>query len=184
MTNRIGRRRFFASVAAGAAVASTWSARSHAAVYGANERLRLGVIGCGGMAGSHMNALVPMKTSDNVEIGAVCDIFSKRLDAAAQKTGGRPFSDYRELLAQKDLDYVLIATPEHWHHRMVLDALDAGKHVYVEKPMTHSIAQSQEVVRKMQGSKLKLQVGVQGTSDESYEVANRYVRDGWFSARW
>ncbi len=179
MTNRIGRRRFFASVAAGAAVASTWSARSHAAVYGANERLRLGVIGCGGMAGSHMNALVPMKTSDNVEIGAVCDIFSKRLDAAAQKTGGRPFSDYRELLAQKDLDYVLIATPEHWHHRMVLDALDAGKHVYVEKPMTHSIAQSQEVVRKMQGSKLKLQVGVQGMSDESYEVANRYVRDGF-----
>ncbi len=172
------RRHFLKSVAVGAAVTSLRPARSYASIIGANERLRLGVIGCGGMAGSHMDALVPMKDTDNVEIGAVCDIYRKRLDAAAQKTGGKPFANYKELLAQKDLDYVLIATPEHWHHRMVLDALDAGKHVYVEKPMTHSIAQAKEVVRRLQGSKLKLQVGVQGMSDESYEVANKYLRDG------
>jgi predicted dehydrogenase len=178
MTIRIGRRRFLASVAAGAAAVSTWNARSYAAVVGANERIRLGVIGCGGMANSHMDALLKMRETDNVEIGAVCDIYKKRLDAAANKTGGKPIRNYKELLAQRDLDYVLIATPEHWHHRMTLDALDAGKHVYVEKPMTHTIQQAQEVVRRMRGSKLKLQVGVQGTSDESYEVANRYIRDG------
>jgi predicted dehydrogenase len=162
----------------GSGAVSVWTAGSYAAVPGANDRLRLGVIGCGGMARSHMNALLKMKDTDNVEIGAVCDIYRKRLDAAAALTGGKPIPKYKELLAQKDLDYVLIATPEHWHHQMILDAIDAGKHIYVEKPMTHSIQQAKEVVRRMQGSSLKLQVGVQGMSDESYEEANRYVRDG------
>jgi predicted dehydrogenase len=72
----------------------------------------------------------------------------------------------------------LIATPEHWHYQMCVDALDAGKHVYVEKPMTHSIEESRKLAEKVAAGKLKLQVGVQGMSDESYEVANRYVRDG------
>jgi len=130
------------------------------------------------MANSHMDALLPIKETDQVEIAAVCDIFQKRLDAAAQKTGARPIRRYLDLLSQKDLDYVLIATPEHWHHRMILDAVAAGKHVYVEKPMTHSIPQAQEVVGKVRESKLKVQVGVQGMSDDSYEVANRYIQEG------
>lgn len=178
MTARIGRRYFLQSVAAGIGAATTWTARSYANIQGANEKLVLGVIGCGGMANSHMSALLTMKDSDNVEIGAVCDIYQKRLDAAAQKTQAKALNNYHELLALKSVDYVLIATPEHWHHRMILDALDAGKHVYVEKPMTHSIRQSQEVVRRMRRTKLKLQVGVQGMSDESYEVANRYIKEG------
>ncbi len=178
MSQRVGRRSFLQSVALGTAAAAGWTARSYSAIQGAGERLRVGVIGCGGMANGHMSALLAMKDQAGVEIGAVCDVYRKRLDAAAQKTGGKPFADYHELLAEKDLDYVLIATPEHWHHRMILDALDAGKHVYVEKPMTHTIRQAQEVVRRMKGSKLKLQVGVQGMSDESYEVANKYIREG------
>jgi len=178
MTTRVGRRSFLQSVALGAGVASTWTARSYANIPGANEKLVLGVIGCGGMANSHMSALLTMKDSDNVEIGAVCDVYQKRLDAAAQKTQAKAFNNYHELLSLKSVDYVLIATPEHWHHRMILDAIAAGKHVYVEKPMTHSIRQSQEVVRKMRGSRLKLQVGVQGMSDESYEIANRYFKEG------
>ena len=176
MGKRVGRRDFLQSLALGAGVAATWTARSYSAIPGAAGRLRVGVIGCGGMANAHMGALLAMKESDNVEIAAVCDVFQKRLDAAAQKTGARPYAQYRELLSVKDLDYVLIATPEHWHSRMTLDALDAGKNVYVEKPMTHTVRQAQEVVRRMQGSRLKLQVGVQGMSDESYEVANRYIR--------
>ena len=178
MTTRIGRRSFLQSVAVGIGAASTWTARSYANIPGANEKLVLGVIGCGGMANSHMSALLTMKDSDNVEIGAVCDVYQKRLDAAAQKMQAKAFNNYHELLALKSVDYVLIATPEHWHHRMILDAIDAGKHLYVEKPMTHSIRQAQEVVRKMRGAKLKLQVGVQGMSDESYEVANRYIKEG------
>jgi predicted dehydrogenase len=178
MSHRVDRRTFIQSIALGASVAASSTAKSYAAIPGAGDRLRIGVIGCGGMANAHMSALLAMKEKDNVEIGAVCDIYAKRLDAAAKKTGGKPLSQYHELLGQKDIDYVLIATPEHWHHRMVLDSLDAGKHVYVEKPMTHSIRQSQEVVHRMSTSKLKLQVGVQGMSDESYEVANRHIKDG------
>lgn len=177
LTKPLNRRTFLQASAAGVGVAA-WTARSYAAIQGANERLRLGVIGCGGMANSHMNALVAMKDSDQVEIVAVCDVYQNRLDAAVQKTGGRPYARYPELLSQKDIDYTLIATPEHWHHRMTMDALDAGKHVYVEKPMTHTIKESKEVIRKVSDTKRKLQVGVQGMSDESYAVANRYVREG------
>ncbi|RPJ57626.1 MAG: gfo/Idh/MocA family oxidoreductase [Acidobacteria bacterium] len=174
----MNRRRFITQVAVGTSAASVWTAKSYAAVQGANERLRIGVIGCGGMANSHMDALVKMKESDNIEITAVCDIYKKRMDAAVAKTGGKPYPKYLDLLKQKDVDYVLIATPEHWHHQMVLDALDAGKHVYVEKPMTHTIEQSKEVVATVKKSGLKLQVGVQGMSDESYEVANQHIKAG------
>lgn len=173
----MNRRRFIQQVATGAGAASVLTARSYAAVQGANERLRIGVIGCGGMANGHMDALLKM-TRDNVQIVGVCDVYEKRLAAAAAKTRATRYANYMKLLSQKDIDYVLIATPEHWHHRMVLDALDAGKHVYVEKPMTHTIEQAKEVVKKVKASKLKLQVGVQGMSDESYEVAYEYVRKG------
>jgi len=178
MSSGITRRRFLSGTAFGASLVHGWTARSYAAINGANEKLQLGIIGCGGIAGHHMAGLLAMKESDNVEIAAVCDIYQKRLDAFAQKTGARSFARYKELLAQKDLDYVLIATPEHWHHHMTLDALDAGKHVYVEKPMTHTIRESQEVVKKVRATGLKLQVGVQGMSDESYEVAHRCIQDG------
>ncbi|NUN04111.1 MAG: Gfo/Idh/MocA family oxidoreductase, partial [Bryobacteraceae bacterium] len=107
------RRQFLGS--AGAAALST--ARSYSQVAGAGERLRIGVIGCGGMANGHMRTLMKMRESDNVEITAVCDIYDKRLDAAAQLTGAKPVKDYRTLLQAKDIDYVLIATPEHWHYQ-------------------------------------------------------------------
>ena len=147
-------------------------------IRGANERLRLGVIGCGGMANQHMNALLKMRETDNVEIGAVCDIYQRRLDAAAQKTGAKPLADYRALLDDKEIDYVLIATPEHWHCQMTLDAADAGKHIYCEKPMTHSIADARRVVRKIEETGVRMQVGVQGMSDDSYETAYKYVQQG------
>lgn len=172
------RRVFLKQAVRTGAIASAWTSRSYADIAGSNERIRLGIVGCGGMANHHMTKLLTMKETDNVEVAAVCDVFQKRLDAASQKTGAEPISRYQDLLSRKDVDYVLIATPEHWHHRMTLDALDAGKHVYVEKPMTHSIEEAQEVVAKVQGCKLKLQVGVQGMSDESYEVAAKYIQEG------
>src|SRR6266852_4772111 len=121
--------------------AATRTAARSATIRGANDRLRLGVIGCGGMANSHMDALL-------------------------------------EILDDKDIDYVLIATPEHWHYQMTMDAIDAGKHIYCEKPMTHTIAEARRVVEKVQRSAIKMQVGVQGMSDDSYETAYKYVQDG------
>jgi predicted dehydrogenase len=162
--------------AAGAALTST--AKSYAQVSGANDRIRIGVIGCGGQSNSHMRTLVKMRESDNIDIGGVCDVFSKRASQAAELTGGKVFRDYREMLTSKDIDYVLIATPEHWHYQMIVDTIDAGKHVYTEKPMTHHIEEAKKVVAKMKNAKVKLQVGVQGMSDDSYETANKYVKQG------
>jgi len=182
--NNISRRHFvkgLAGASAGLAILGSSQpmfAKNHSGIVGANERLRIGVIGCGGMANSHMNALLKMKKSDNIEIAAVSDIYSNRLDRAKELTKGKAIVDYRKILDSKDIDYVLIATPEHWHYQMTLDAIDAGKHIYVEKPMTHTIEQSKTIVDKIEESKLKLQVGVQGMSDNSYETANKMIREG------
>jgi predicted dehydrogenase len=163
------RRTFVAgAVAAGAA----------SRVQGANDSLKIGVIGCGGQANAHMKTLVPMKESDNAEVIAVCDVFDKRAQQAAQLTGSKVAKHYHDILSNKDVDYVLIATPEHWHYQMTIDAISAGKHIYCEKPMTHGVEQAKAVVAKVAASKIKMQVGVQGMSDESYEVAAKYVKDG------
>lgn len=169
----VTRRKF---VAGGAAAA--WTARAYANVRGANERLRVGVIGCGGMASGHMRALANMKAADNVEVVAVCDVWRKRLDKAAAFTGAKPVKHYHDVLNDKDIDYVLIATPEHWHSRMTLDAVDAGKHIYCEKPMTRTVEEARRVAAKLRGSQIKMQVGVQSTSDDSYAVASRFVKEG------
>ncbi len=172
---KITRRKFIASSVATTFAMSTSKFR----VIGANNRLRIGIIGCGGLAtGSHLPSLTSMKESDNCEIVAACDVYQPRLDNMVKQTGGKPFKQYKELLAQKDIDYVAVVTPEHWHAQMTLDALDAGKHVYCEKPMTWSIEQGKKVVAKVKSTGLKMQVGVQGMSDDSYETAQRYIKEG------
>ena len=158
--------------------AATRAAARSPNIRGSNDRLRIGVIGCGGMANQHMDALVKMTESDNIEIAAVCDVYRLRTEAAAQKTGGKPVADYRAILDDRDIDYVLIATPEHWHHQMTLDAASAGKHIYCEKPLTHTIAEARQVVQKIRQTGVKMQVGVQGMSDDSYETAYKYVQEG------
>ncbi|MCW5982164.1 MAG: Gfo/Idh/MocA family oxidoreductase [Bryobacteraceae bacterium] len=165
-------RRAFLGAAGGAAFA----ARSYSQVSGAGNRLRIGVIGCGGMATHHMKTLVPLRESDNFEFAAVCDIYDKRARMAAELTGAKIHKDYRSLLEEKDIDYVLIATPEHWHAQMTIDAAEAGKHIYCEKPMTQTSEQAKKVVAVIQRTGVKMQVGVQGMSDDSYETANKYVK--------
>ncbi len=173
--NKISRRAFV-SASAASIVATAASANR---VLGANNRLRIGIIGCGGLAqGAHIPSLMKMKEADNVEIAAVCDVYQKRLDQAAATTGATPIKDYRAILDRKDIDYVAIVTPEHWHARMTLDAADAGKHIYCEKPMTWSIEQAKQVVKKIQQTNVKMQVGVQGMCDDSYETAQKYVKEG------
>ncbi|MGH9720221.1 MAG: Gfo/Idh/MocA family protein [Bryobacteraceae bacterium] len=167
----ISRRQFVAS-------AGAFATKSYTRIIGAGDRLRIGVIGCGGMAKAHIRSLVPNREKDNFEFTAVCDVYQKHLDEGAQLTGAQPMKDYRALLDRKEIDYVLIATPEHWHYQMTMETLQAGKHVYCEKPMTHTVEQSKKVVAKVKETGLKMQVGVQGMSDDSYETANRYIREG------
>ena len=159
--------------------AAVMAAHAYGQIAGAGERIRIGVIGCGGQANAHMRALVGMRESDNLEILNVCDIYNKRGEAAAELTGAKLVKDYRRVLDNKDIDSVLIATPEHWHYQMTMDAIAAGKHIYCEKPMTYSIEQARRVSEKVaQTPKIKMQVGVQGMSDDSYEAANRYIKEG------
>ena len=115
------RRDFLAS--------SAVTALSYSQIQGANERLRIGVIGCGGQATGHMRALVRMRESDNCDVLAVCDVYDKRAEQAAKLTGAKIVKDYRRVLDDRDIDYVLIATPEHWHYQMTMDAAAAGKHI-------------------------------------------------------
>ncbi len=166
-------RRTFAAAAAGAGLARAGS-RSSAA-----DLLRAGLIGCGIRgAGAFLPALARMRETDNVAVTAVCDVFTKRAEAAAQRTGARAYQDYRRLLEDREVDFVIIATPDHWHARMTIDAARAGKHVYCEKPMTHTVEEAKAVVRTIRETGVKLQVGVQGMSDDSYETAHRYVQQG------
>src|SRR4030095_6567832 len=145
--NKISRRAFV-SASAASIVATAASVNR---VLGANNRLRVGIIGCGGFAaGAHTPSQMSMKEADNVEIAAVCDVYQKRLDQAAATTGAAPVKDYRAILDRKDIDYVAIVTPEHWHARMTLDAADGGKHIYCEKPMTWSIQQAKQGAKKNQ----------------------------------
>ncbi|MBL8174269.1 MAG: Gfo/Idh/MocA family oxidoreductase [Bryobacterales bacterium] len=170
----LSRRNF---LAAGATVMSL-DAAAYNRVRGANERLRIGIIGCGGMAGGHMRALVRMKEAENIEVASVCDLWDVRAEEASKITGGKVVKGYKNVLADKDIDYVLNATPEHWHAQITLDAADAGVHVYCEKPMTYSIEEAKKVVAKVKATGIKMQVGVQGMSDDSYEVAHEYVKNG------
>jgi predicted dehydrogenase len=168
-------RRQFLGAAGGA---PRGPARGAGATAGANRRLRVGVIGCGGMGTNHMKTLLKMRESDNVEIVAVCDVYQKRLEQAAELTGAKTYKDYRNLLQDKNIDYVLITTPEHWHFQMAMDAVEAGKDIYCEKPMTQTVEQAKKLVEKIKKTGVKMQVGVQGMSDDSYETAHKYVQEG------
>ncbi|MBX7166999.1 MAG: Gfo/Idh/MocA family oxidoreductase [Pirellulales bacterium] len=172
----IDRRDFLAAGAVTGTLA--WTARSYAQIAGANERLRIGFIGAGGMANAHMDAINSLKESNNLEAVAVADCWQTRAEAGAKKVGGAPLTDYRQLLDRKDIDYVTIATPEHWHSRMTIDALESGKAVYCEKPMTHSIPQALEVVAAQKKTGRPLQVGVQAMSDDSYSSAAQAIAEG------
>jgi predicted dehydrogenase len=171
----VSRRVFFSAAAAGTA----WTARSYASVIGANDRIRVGVIGCGGMSQGHMRSMVRVREQDNFEFTAVCDLYDKRREQAKDITGvSAVYNRHQDLLNDSNVDYVLIGTPEHQHFNVAMDAIRAKKHVYLEKPMTKTSAEGKQLVAALKASDVKLQVGVQGTSDQSYITARKYVEDG------
>jgi predicted dehydrogenase len=177
-SNSVSRRGFVAGGVA-AAAALRWTAQSYARIIGANERIRIGFIGAGGMGSSHLDAVRELIEQDNLEPVAVADCWQTRADEGAKRVGApHAFQDFRRLLDIQDIDYVTIATPEHWHAEMTIAAMDAGKAVYCEKPMTHTIPEALRVVAKQKETGLPLQVGVQAMSDDSYRTAGQVVREG------
>ncbi len=179
------RRSFLTAAAAvaSAAGARPMSAQSARRTLGANDRINIGMIGVGGRGSSHVRALNQrMEMQGDVKIVAISDIYSKRNDAALAATnlGGKDLHrDYHDLLARSDVDGVFIATPDHWHAPMTLDALDAGKDVYLEKPVTLTIDEAKAVAQKVEETGGVVQVGCQHTSDLRHHKARELVEDGW-----
>jgi predicted dehydrogenase len=177
--NELSRRAIVAGTVGSTVAASLRAAKPPSPrVIGANDRLRIGIIGMGSQELGHVRRMEKMTESDNIEITAVCDIYQKRLEEGAALTKAKPYKSYLDLIEQPDVDYVLIASPEHWHDQMILDTADAGKHIYCEKPMTFSVEGGLKAIKKIDQTGVKMQVGVQGMSDDSYETAHRYIKEG------
>jgi predicted dehydrogenase len=165
---RLSRRRFVqASLAAGVSLPWVTSAASQARVLGANERLSIGVIGTGGMGTGHVREMVNRADTENIAVRRVCDVYRRRLDNAASIIGdpNAGTMEYREVLDDPDIDAVLIATPDHWHVKIAIEAMEAGKDVFVEKPLSHTIEQALACRDAVKRTGRILQVGPQMTSD-------------------
>ncbi len=188
----LGRRGFLrASTVAGLGAVSgtparaanqTVSARSASRVLGANDRINMSIIGTGGIGTARLRLYLERCVQEhNIEVVAISDVYSKRRDRARELAGldeGDVYTDYRELLARPDVDAVEIATPDHWHARMALDALAAGKDVYLQKPMTYTVEEAREVADAAAKSDRILQVGSQGLSAPSTHKAKELIDKG------
>lgn len=174
MSDNNSRRDFLTKGAAGVAL----SAASWNRVSGAADRVRLGVIGTGNRGSDVMSWFLK---EPEVDVVAVCDCYDKALANGLKLTEGKAktYTDYRALLDSKDVDAVLIATPDQWHKQMAIDACRAGKDVYVEKPLTFSIEEGHEIIKAVKAAKAVLQVGLQQRSGAHYAEAKReYIDSG------
>ena len=149
-------------------------------VIGANDRINIGVIGCGGRGEYDAQAFARYGEQHNnaCQVVAVCDVYEKRKRRVAERHKAKGYMDYRELLAHPDLDAVIVATPDHWHAKMALDAMDKGKDVYLEKPMVHTNDEARQLVATVKETKRILQVGSQTTSADIWWKAKKAIADG------
>lgn len=185
MSDSVNRRDFLKTSSVVAGAASTFTA-AHLQAAGANEKIRIGFIGPGGRGfGAHVKTLAKLKNEGaNIELVAVAEVYSVQRDMVAdyiqKENGNAParYVDYLEMIEKEKLDAVSIATPDHWHHRQIVDCLNAGLHVYCEKPMTKKVEEALDVVKVWKKSGKVMQVGVQGTSQPIWQQANALLNEG------
>jgi predicted dehydrogenase len=190
----VTRRGFLetAGVATGAVVAAgTFAHPAVGKVKGANERLNFAILGPGGRAQAHIGHLLKMKEEGKlVDIVAVCDVWDgnksvkRGLFPSAERCGldvnnkDMVTKDFRRVLDNKDIDGVVVGAPDHWHAKMTIDACEAGKDVYCEKPMTHTIDEARRVVEAVRRNNRVMTVGVQSTAHPQWREANKLVTAG------
>jgi len=166
--NSVPRRAFLGGVTAVTAL-------SYSRVMGANDRVQLGLIGCGDRGFGDMGNFVK---AGNVDVVALCDIYAAQIDRAKQTApNAQSFSDHRKLLELKEVDATLIGVPDHWHAAIAIDALNAGKDVYVEKPLTLKIEEGPPIVKAARVNNRICQVGMQQRSGKHYLEARREYMD-------
>ncbi|MBN8851575.1 MAG: oxidoreductase [Sphingobacteriales bacterium 50-39] len=142
-----------------------------------NDNLQIALIGAGGMGTNDTNTALQVP---GIKLVAVCDLYTGRLETAKKNWGNDIFTTkhYKDILSRKDIDAVIVATPDHWHKQISIDALNAGKHVYCEKPMVHSVEEGPAVIAAQKSSGKIFQVGSQGVSSLGNEKAKQLLKEG------
>ncbi len=177
MSHRISRRRFMQRTVAGAAVASGFSltANARAPIPAPSDRVRVGIVGAGIRGLELMESA--LKAGGNVAV--VCDLYDGHFRRAQEIQANTPTTrNYREVLDRKDLDAVFVATSDHWHAPIALEAMRAGKDVYCEKPMTHTIPEALEMVKVSKETGRVVQVGSQSLSMQSTQKGKQWINAG------
>ena len=176
----ISRRGFIQATATSAAAVTTFNI---AKAQGANDRIGIGFIGAGGRAGGHMGMIRHLRDREKMPLDfvAVCDTYRPRMEGKKKQFGmARGYSDHRELLQDKDVDIVCIATPDHHHGYAAIDAIEAGKDVYCEKPVTHwrQFALTKKLADIVAKSDRVFQLGTQAMSDGVWHQMKKLVQEG------
>jgi len=145
--------------------------------FSSNDHIQIGLIGAGGMGLADANTAI---TTPGVKLIAACDLYDGRIEGAKKIYGKDIFCtrDYRELLLRNDIDAVIVATPDHWHKDISVAAMNSGKAVYCEKPMTHDVSEGSAVVEAQNRNKVVFQVGSQGLSSLGNEKARELLAAG------
>ena len=172
------RREFLQAASAGVAAAAALSPAAVRAANAANDKLIVGLVGCGGR-GTHDATL--FKNTPNVELAYACDVDASRRENIAKNLGlptSRIVTDMRRILDDKTVDIVIVTTPDHWHSPASILACDAGKHVYVEKPISHNIREGRLLVEAAARNKRHVQHGTQSRSTSMMIEAVKLLREG------
>ena len=180
----LSRRGFIGASTAAAGVLASAAAPASAA--NAASRIRIGFIGPGGRGfGAHVKTLAKLRSEGaNIDLVAVSEVYKNQEDKVCdfikKETGteAKRYVDYTDMLADKDVDAVCIGTPDHWHHRQIVDALRAGKHVFAEKPMTKTVEEAIDVATVWRETGKVMQVGVQSTSLKVWDQARELIDAG------
>lgn len=177
---QINRRAFFKGGAAFAGGLGAMIATGNSSLFGAvppSDRITVGYIGVGARAQQIMDSMLMIP---GLEIVNVCDAYTGRVKRAITRANGRPkeVKDYRQILQDKSVDAVVIATPDHWHKQMAIEAVEAGKDVYIEKPLTYKIDEGIEIINAVKASDRVFQVGSQGISSATQQKAREVIASG------
>ena len=170
-----------AAVLPGAAAAAPASPAVSPRIIGANDRIGVAVVGVGGMGSGHLKHVLEQMPGENAAIVAVADVWEKarkKAQASTKLEDKNVYADYRKLLEQKDVDAVIVATPDHWHATIAIAALETGRHVYLEKPMTRHLKDGFALLDAAKRTKGLVQLGTQGCTEPKWQRAREIVQSG------
>ena len=182
--SRFTRRQFIHQsgiITSSLALGTLSSKNARAQSKSSNDKLGIGVIGTGGRGNSHLRMLKRLQEEgENIEIIAVCDIYRPRLDQTATTYKAKAYDDHRQLLDNKNVDVVCIATPDHIHGYQAIDAILAGKDVYCEKPITHwrQFELTKKLLKVVEKNNRVFQLGTQAMSDSVWHQMKKLVQEG------